>query len=393
MPVSSRPRGQSAVVELAVTADFGKTWKVHRALVDPNGYEISISCPTTSVCTAVGPGLPNSTVFVGTWGNSYTMKPLQVPSGPSALSLTDCLGQHCIAVGEGDIWETGNAGVSWKSVRWRMPSNLDPSSLRCTLPSTCLIGGKLLDANQNASGSIYVSHDFGQTWRLSDTPSNTQDVPALVCFSDGSCDAFASLQPSSGSSPSSSDILRTADSGGSWRPIAQGISNITSTSCGSPSRCVAASSSGATYKSTNGGRSWSVAGVIRASSSMHLDLNSITCINADTCVTLGLLLPFPSDGIAPSEAFESSDLGSHWHLLSSPPADGTDIFCSGSTCWELAQAPGPRSTASLSTDGGAHWGTPETSAPELFDLEITQSGHWLLVGGDTQGGALVEAWP
>jgi photosystem II stability/assembly factor-like uncharacterized protein len=388
VPIAAK--SPSTAVEAATTRDLGRTWSRSPITNDPNRWLIDVVCPTASACYADGPGIGDSSVRVFKGGRSG-WKLLSLPSGPPALTLAACSPSGaCIAAGSGDLLNSNDAGVHWRSVRWSLPKTLVPTALVCVAPTRCLLGGKLLLEQQTiAQAVVYESSDLGLSWTLVLKPSGSAAISAIVCLSE-SCQAFATVGQQL--PPSRSTVFISTDGGHRWARLGRTLPDVVSVSCPNPGWCLVGGSNGQLFQLNNSGPDWNSIGIAPPPGPPPSALVSLACASEQMCLALGIELPIPASGLAPSGVFRTDDGGRSWKSLSSPGDDGTGLACVRSICWELAQTPGPASTAVESTDGGATWGPIAVSEPVLSQIVATGSG-WLVVGGDARNGAFVATTP
>ena len=383
-PVTSK--ADPGQILMATTSNLGASWNVGAFVRSPSAYLVNVGCPSRHICYADGPGVGDNKVMVRVTGRPWVVE--MVPSGPPALTSVSCLLALCLSAGAGDLWQSGNGGVSWHEIRWTLPQSLIPQSLRCFNDSTCLLGGQLfLAGGQVADAGLYVSRDFGIKWTLVVRRSGDGGIPEILCFTSRSCDAFASVQPAPGAIPTQSQVLRSTDDATTWRVLSRSTPYVVAASCGSQGDCMAASASGRVMKTRDGGATWTSGGAVRQS------LSAITCRYANVCLALGVVLPLTASGEAESGIYETINAGNTWNLLTSPGENAFRLLCRANECWEVSQIPGQMSTVQESVNGGFSWAPPSLSEPFLDGLDVTGSGRWILIGGDDAGGALIESHP
>jgi photosystem II stability/assembly factor-like uncharacterized protein len=153
-----------------------------------NSTERGISCPTTSVCYAVGSasgGTPWPGKFLpsGAWGAVNTFfkstdgGKTWFPSNSDMLSISCTSAPTCIEVGVGGrARRTTDGGSTWSDV----PTGYDKplTQVRCPSSSTCYAAGD--------RGTMLKSTDGGQTWSyLASTDGNP--IYGLACPDTNTC--------------------------------------------------------------------------------------------------------------------------------------------------------------------------------------------------------------
>jgi hypothetical protein len=192
-----------------IEAYDGHVWRiVPSPSVAPNSVLVSISCPSISVCTAVGSTTtsvgqnPVESSFVETFdGQSWDVVPLSPPAGTSSgLNSVSCPNiSTCVAVGDiapiSDVTDTRPliemlAGGTWTMAS--LPSgDADAGILYnalCLSVGNCLAVGSA--ASAHTSGSALVLSLRGSTWTADPTAlSQAGDVSltTLGCSSSTDC--------------------------------------------------------------------------------------------------------------------------------------------------------------------------------------------------------------
>jgi photosystem II stability/assembly factor-like uncharacterized protein len=242
----------------------------------PNIQVIGVSCPTTSMCVAVGAanGAIASSEQAGaievTTDGGATWHAQAEPSGLGILQGVSCgSSSDCVAFGytnSATAIYTTDGGAHWTSDTL----NERLSDVSCASGSQCVV------ATDNGASPILVSADSGATWNPATVPAGA-GVSAVSCPSTTECVAVG---PSSTNAPT---MLTSSDGGQTWSSATppSGVNSIIdSVSCGTPTTCIAIGPSAAAW-SNNGGQTWtattlpsSVVAIYHASCSP----SSTTCV-------------------------------------------------------------------------------------------------------------------
>ncbi|MGA2210905.1 MAG: hypothetical protein ABSH30_14855 [Acidimicrobiales bacterium] len=221
----------------------------------------SVSCPSTSSCTAVG-NTNRGTVLAEHWnGTSWSIQSTPDPAGSTdiALQSVSCPSTTiCMAVGSywtsaavpatlAELWD----GTTWKIQPTPNPSgrhwpNPELSGVSCPSTTECVAVGSYLDSNSVLQ--TLVERWNGATWGIEDAPNPPNPdfgggsvLGSVSCPSTTACTAVGS----SGSRPPVSKTLAERWNGKLWaiEPTATAggatWSVLESVSCVSTSECTA----------------------------------------------------------------------------------------------------------------------------------------------------------
>ena len=202
----------------------------------------SISCPSTTVCYAVGDGVIVSTNAGVTWQEQKT--PVQEPW---FTDITCPSTTTCYAVGFGKIIATDDSGRTWRQER--LPSGSDPpQSVACTSTTSCVIVGNVLYCLLGkmtrvplGNFSTFSTTDSGAQWIGHSLPKDVNPMgvtctDVFTCYATtiiGSPDQFDNGDPGG--------IVATTDLGATWeaQSVPQKTGPITAITClAVPSRSV-----------------------------------------------------------------------------------------------------------------------------------------------------------
>jgi hypothetical protein len=169
------------------TTNGGTIWSTETT---PSGlYELlSVSCPSTSVCTAVGETTSDAAAIVTTRNGGTTWVTQVPPSGLFELvsiacpSTSVCSAAGAVTVnGPPAVVSTTNGGTSW--VTEQIPTGLSTlSGIACASATNCSAVGK---ATLNGPGAVIGTTD-GSTWADESIPAS-YDVAAVACPAPGAC--------------------------------------------------------------------------------------------------------------------------------------------------------------------------------------------------------------
>ncbi len=259
--------GNASVTAVLASSDGGVDWG---RVPLPGGPALldALSCPTTSVCVAVGatpqrPGGSRADVALRTTDGGARWLTVAVPSFPPAPA----------------------PGTSGSEI---LGGGL--TSVSCFSARSCLAGGP----------AGVLSTTDGVHWRVVEqTPGPTSGgvVSGGILFGELQLLACADRDRCLGafSTPSGEDLRRSIDGGRTWHTVASGPLDLTAISCPSPGVCFAAGSGhhGAlVLESMDGGRTFEAA-PLPALSSAPLpaiaapSYTALGCAGATACMALG----------------------------------------------------------------------------------------------------------
>jgi hypothetical protein len=225
---------------------------------------VSVSCPSSSFCAAVGSGGAAETFDGTTWSSPV------VPDPGGSLAAVSCpSSSFCAAV------DTGGRAISFNGSAWSAPVAVDTTrnaliAVSCTSAAFCVAG------DGGGNGFVYN----GSTWSAPITinhNSNQEAIGGISCVSTSFCVAAGQA-----------GTIEISTSGGSvWSaPIQIGTNNLTAVSCPSVSFCVAVDVAGNAY--TYNGTAWSPAAAIDTVNGQISggSLDSVSCASSSFCVAI-----------------------------------------------------------------------------------------------------------
>jgi hypothetical protein len=316
----------------------------------------SVSCPTTSACTAVG-----SYTGSGGWQGLLLTKASSVwsavraplPAGAAHdpyvnLSAVNCFSASaCAAIGfyydssgDGQAVLLTGAGSSWIAVKPPLPSDAASgsgasaglSAVHCFSATSCLAVGAYVDSAGGQKGFSLTG--FGARWTVNQlpVPANSSATPSIsplkmTCTASG-CVVLGIYNTSGGQA----GLLLTG-AGSSWTateaPVPANANPddapiLTAVQCQSPSLCTAAgryyepSSASEGLLITGFGTSWTAtesplpANAIQDDS---VDLNALACPDASECLAVG---EYQTDGVPESAGLLVTGSASSWKPAQAP---------------------------------------------------------------------------
>ncbi len=232
------------------------------------------------------------------------------------------------------------------------------SGLSCTTAQRCVAvgGGGVGDVDDAV---VLLTVDGGTTWTRSRVPASAQGLSTVACRAT-TCIAGGATVPGT----DRPEVLRSSNGGGTWTGVALPASTKASvvrlTACSTPRRCVVVSGID-TYVTTTAGVTWRLArGAPRV-------LGALDCPTATVCTAVAQPAD-PSNATWSYSTWRSSDGGASWTKVGSVRgfSSPTDLDCTTpGTCTLLVAAPGTRDTElARTTDGGSSWQT--SSLPVRF---------------------------
>jgi hypothetical protein len=305
----------------------------------------AVSCPTTSVCTAVGLHVRESGLGVtlaerrsaGVWAVQTTPNP--AGAAASALNAVWCpSGSACTAVGQFTVKSGALRTLAerWNGSNWRIQPTPNPAgspssrlfAVACPASHRCTAVGA-------ANSKLLVERWGGARWRIQPAPvpagSHVSELVAVACTGP-SCVAVGDYVNGSGLDVS----LAERWNGTSWviqhtpnAPGARSFSVLSGVSCTAGNACEASgeADSGAFAERWNG-RTWSVQAVPVPSGAQFAQLFGVSCA-VSSCEAVGLYQD-SSGALVPLAERRN---GTAWHTQTAAnPARASTNYLSGVSC-------------------------------------------------------------
>ncbi len=311
----------------------GSEWKLNSTL---NGSIKAVSCPTVTWCMTVarseGKGWQMSwgELFGGNW-NAET-KSLPTPAGATSISPKDvaCTSESaCTVVGSYSSGGSKPYVARWNGSSWSLQSAPAPSegtaseamlSVSCASSSFCMAVGR-------AAGKPFAERWNGSEWTLVSAPNpmgaTDATLEAVSCPTTSSCMAVGSFQNGT------SKTLTERWNGSSWSVLAspnpaEGHAMLRGVSCLSSSSCIAVGSGYATIFGPSkestlaaswNGTEWTAQTPLNAEGKAFNFLAAVSCSSATACTAVGNSRP-QWGGTANMVSLAERWNGSNWSLQS-----------------------------------------------------------------------------
>jgi len=342
------------------------------------GQGPAVSCPTTSVCTAVGLHVRASGLGVtlaerrsgGVWTVQSTPNPPRAAA--SALNGVSCPSSSaCTAVGQFSVESGAQLALAerWNGHNWHIQPTPNPAgspssrlfAVACPTTDTCTAVG-------TSNSKLLVERWDGARWRIQSVPvppgAQFSELLAVTCTAATSCIAVGDYVNSSGADVS----LAERWNGTKWaiQPTpnpsgTQFFSVLTGVSCVAQGACEAsgASDTGAFAERWNGTR-WRLQAVPAPHGAQFALLFGVSCA-VSSCEAVGGYVNNSGAFVTLGERWD----GTAWHARPTPnPARASANYLSGVSC--------PAASDCTAAGQGNGAGTP-------FPLgERWRGGHWVI---------------
>ena len=266
-----------------------------------DGYFEAVSCPTTSVCLALGGGTFQFPESLGGWWNSSSwslagtgITGLENNQGISSPQMSCVSAKRCYAIVDAANIDTQIAGYSvWNGNDWSQTNDLpgekqgdELNGISCTSTKFCMAVGWI------GGNTLFALAYNGHKWRkVPPAKSRAQQLNGVSCPAANACFAV-------GPSPGGGQLgLIERWNGRRWGvqrvPLAAGARKISlnDVSCSTRTACVAVGSyQGPAKKSHVLALRWDGHGWRRlAFTNSSGDLISVSCVAGGSCVAVGSL--------------------------------------------------------------------------------------------------------
>ena len=342
-------------------------WVVQSSTAD-GSILYGISCPSRSVCIAVGNDAAGRTVLERSTDGGTTWMSMKSAAAGLVLTRVSCGDvRHCVATGwkTNDALYTADSGAHWHHVALPTPGHGLPG-VSCSDALHCFVVENWNHVDMTANG--------GATWTAS--PALSIPVPAgqfetgvnfgtITCIAVREClalgteDAFANNPQPFPAPPllfyRYGILAVTTDGGASWHTQAA-PEPILSIACTSRTDCIAVYGVGRDYRltSNDNGNTWTAAPITIADT--NTQLFAITCADRLHCVAVGrpeLGVPNPA---TVATIFTTSDAGRTWDPQRPAPGgvDLEGVSCTDSShCWVVGARLRPNPPSHGSAAAGA----------------------------------------
>jgi photosystem II stability/assembly factor-like uncharacterized protein len=247
--------GGSAIAGALPASSNPAGWLVTQTFATGVFRFTDISCPTVSVCYAVGQTVQRAGVVFQTTdgGAHWAAQPLS-PGVPTLTAVHCASATVCTTVGGNVVLSTTNGGMSWEM------SHVGSGTLQavaCPSVTVCVIAGSQHPKGTGCiSGTTHTSTDGNMTW--SSTPLGCLSPSGISCASTTNCELVGT---SESGAPQNGQILGSGTSGASWslqERLVGATTRFTAISCSSLTVCavVGKSPSQPLWGTADGGATW-----------------------------------------------------------------------------------------------------------------------------------------
>lgn len=334
----------------------------------PQGSTLAdIACPSITICYTVGgnnrgnPYILKTTDSGTTWrpanlvANEFALQSFSGLTGISCPSKTVCYaiggGEYLVTKDSGATWTIGAGLINGAEVQVAgVPAGggLGPygGAIACPSTTTCLTNGTTHLGGGAIPSGILVTADSGRRWVSEKLPLR-MGVFGFSCPSTRVCFAMGARGYGYGSHEFAA-ILSSTDAGRSWRPslYIEGL-GITEIACSTTSTCVAGEEDGDSVDVTrDSGSTWTTHAFPSG-----LAVGEVSCPSTAVCYVTA------SDGI-----LATSDSGSTWAVRALPSNNSPiAISCpSPAICFVIARTSTRHNDFLSTTDSGHIWSIAHT---------------------------------
>ncbi len=384
----------------------GTEWAIQKS-PNPSGSTNvqlhGVSCASSSACTAVGYYLTGSGTQAALgerWnGTTWSLRPVPSPLGASSAQLrsVSCTSSSaCTAVG---TYNTSGAALTlaerWDGAQWRIQATPDSGASDNTLNGVVCTESSACTAVGAASGTILAEDWNGTEWAIQETTALAPGslLSAISCTSAASCNAAGD----NGEDSSLEESLR----GSSWskqrtRHAEDGSDDV---SCTSPSACTAVGyydplgvSGRRTLAERWNGTTWSAQQAPYPPETTSISFDAASCIAVNSCTAVGSYTTTTSAGtLTLAEHWN----GSEWSIQETPNLSGarnvefSGVSCTAeNACTAVGTAEGgPEGTTTfIERWNGTNWVIQTSPNPtgspnaQLYEVSCANSSSCFAVG-------------
>jgi RHS repeat-associated protein len=385
---------------IAIVAPAGaeaSTWAIQSTpdpeALPPESRLIGVSCPTASVCPAVGYDTTRAKTIFRLWsGTEWKAPSSETPAGAPAdiacASTSSCIviGTDSKGIAKAEAWTTSGEGKPWVRTAQTLATPAGGSavvlnSVSCTSTTACTTVGYYTDAT--ARIVTLAERWNGSAWSIQTTAnpaSGAVELLGVSCTSSTSCTAVGKQ---------ASGTFAERWNGTSWSisstPNPEGTASTISlndVSCPTSSFCLAVGSYSKSPKKTLAerwnGSTWSVISSPNPSGGGSAFLTDVSCPTAESCAAVGY-------NYLSSTGTETRTLAERWNgsemsLQTSPNPTGkaivqlNDVSCTTSSACETVgfsqTAVVDPATGTLGEGwNGSTWAIQTTPDPEALPPE------------------------
>jgi hypothetical protein len=341
-----------------------------------NGFLNGLSCPTTSVCTAVGAHVSESGLGVtlaerrsgGTWAVQSTPNPPAAAS--SALNGVSCSSASaCTAVGEFFVKSGAQRTLAerWNGGSWQIQPTPNPAgSPASILVAAACPAADACTAVGTSNSKLLVERWGGAGWQIQPAPvpagAQFSELGGVSCTTTASCIAVGDYVNSSGVDVTLAERWNGSDWAIQPTPNpsgAQSFSVLIGVSCTAPGACEAVGVSDAgIFAERWDGTGWSLQAVPAPAGIQSGALVNVSCA-ASSCEAVGGYVDTSGAFVPLGERWN----GAAWSVQSTPnPARASSNGLNGVSC------PSPSDCTAVGQGNGS--GTPITLGERWRD------GRW-----------------
>ncbi len=275
------------------SADGGRTWSAAQLPIETSELgDVSCGSPTMCEATVLDASFSDVQVIGTTDGGiHWHVQTVNSQADLSDVETVKCsTALDCVATGSGNNGEatiilTTDGGENWESISpFGSIDNFGIEGVNCSSSTTCLVTG--WQAGQTTSSGVAAkTTDGGITWTQETVPSDVSVIWELACTSATVCEAPAETT-------TGWEVLGTADGGVTWteQTVPSGASPLF-ISCPAALTCFASgfertafdSSEGILLTTVDGGTTWTTVPLPTVSA----DAQGVSCASATTCVVAG----------------------------------------------------------------------------------------------------------
>ena len=345
-----------------------------------NGGLNTVSCPTASVCTAVGFYVRESgrgvTLAERRSGGRWTVQSTPNPAGAatSALNGVSCpSGSACTAVGEFVAGSGAQRTLAerWSGSSWRIqPTPSPPGSPASILAAVACPAADSCTAVGASNSKLLVERWDGARWRIQPAPvpagAQFSGLSGVTCTAVASCIAVGDYVTSSGADVTLAErwngarwsIQTTRGPGGAAAAVLFGVSCTSRSSCMAAGTAFNSSGQARMFSERWNGATWHLRAVPAPSGAQSSLLLNVSCA-ASSCEAVGEYNDSSGATVTLGEGWN----GSTWHAQPTPhPARASGNSLSGVSC------PAASDCTAVGVGNGA--GTPVTLGDRWRD------GRW-----------------